>query len=282
MRLLTYVVVAVLSTVFGASMVAAETTTDPPPTSPAPGTLEDDEIGTQVGTPTPPPKPPTTGTNDNDNNNNNDRPCSYHRWNVQKVVNGITYTSYSRECPGPNGSRIRHFFWFADIDPTAVAESAWDQDKAKVPKPSLGLSPPITNLIVKFDTWIWTDPADFAPVTVTSLVTTLNGPLSATVTAEPLRLVFDPGEPDSQPMICEGPGQQWFPIYGDDAESGCMYAYQHSSQIDPTGTFTASWSIVWRVTWTSNNGASGVLAEEYLTTTQQPMTVKEVQVLITG
>ena len=282
MRILSAGVAAIVVLLGLSNQAGAEGSVDPkpPPTVPPPGSVSDGEISTEVGSGGSGPGPSPTksgGTGDDDD----ERRCTFARWNVTKVENGITYILYSEDCLEPGGERFRTEHWFADIDPGAVAAATWDRDKAKIPKPSLGLSPPLSSLIVRFDTWLWTDPASFAPVSVSSSVQTINGPLSATVTAEPLRLVFDPGEPGSAPVVCVGPGQPWLPIYGDDAESACMYSYRHSSEIEPSGTFTARWSTVWRVTWTSSNGGGGVLADEYLTTTEMALTVKEVQVLVT-
>ncbi len=193
-----------------------------------------------------------------------------------KVVDGVTYRHYLRICAnGVTG------YWLADRSPRDVADSAASEVRKRLPKPTLGAAPPSTNGIVKFDMWLWTDASEFETVEVTASVPTVSGPLSATALARPLRLVFDPGEPGSERIVCAGPGQQWFPSDGDLADSDCMYAYQHSSSISPTGTFTATWSIVWAITWTSSTGAGGTLDDAYLTTSTVEMTVDEVQALIT-
>ncbi len=93
-------------------------------------------------------------------------------------------------------------------------------------------------------------------------------------------MVFSPGEPDSQDVICAGPGRAWQPSDGELTPSDCMYTYQHSSEITDTDVFDARWSIVWRVTWASNSGGGGTLDEAFVTTTELPMTVREVQTII--
>lgn len=194
-----------------------------------------------------------------------------------KVIAGVTYRHYLRICPGEVTR-----YWLADRTPQDVAESASSDVRRRLPKPTLGSAPPRTSAIVNLDMWLWTDPAEFREVSVTASVATVAGALSATATARPLRLVFDPGEPDSERIFCEGPGERWFPSDGEQASSACMYAYLHSSSISATGTFTATWSIVWQITWTSSTGASGVLDDAYLTTSTVEMTVNEVQALVTG
>ena len=207
--------------------------------------------------------------------------CQWIATPETQQINGILYRHHLRLCVDSDGlERALSDSWFAEVSPRQLANSAWQQVVAKVPKPAFGSAPPSHNAIVKFDMWLWTDPAQFVPVTAQASVPTLAGRITATVTAEPIRLVFDPGEPDSEKIICAGPGQAWDPSFGDLADSACLYAYRHSSEITDTDTFTATWSTVWRVTWTSSSGAGGTLDEAFVTTTQQPMIVKEVQTII--
>jgi len=101
-------------------------------------------------------------------------------------------------------------------------------------------------------TWYWTEPGTFR--TVSQTVTA--GGVSATVTARPVELRFDPG--DGNPAVtCPGPGRPWRQADGNSApESGCGYRYRHVSS---SGPVTATVSTVWRVTWVGNNGTSGSL-----------------------
>ncbi len=72
------------------------------------------------------------------------------------------------------------------------------------------------------------------------------------------------------------------PADGDTTPSTCMYTYKHSSQIDPTGTFTTQLSTTWAITATTNTQPGTTNLGTYTTTTTQPATIKEIQAIITG
>lgn len=101
-------------------------------------------------------------------------------------------------------------------------------------------------------TWYWTEPSTYR--TVTQTVTA--GAVSATVTARPVGLRFDPG--DGNPVVsCVGPGREWQQADGNQAPvDGCGYRYPHVSSWGP---ITATVSTIWKVTWVGNNGTSGAL-----------------------
>ena len=101
-------------------------------------------------------------------------------------------------------------------------------------------------------TWFWTSPGTYRPVSKT---VTARG-VSATVTAGPTALVFDPGDGGS-PVSCAGPGRPWREADGaGPPATGCGYQYRH---VTGAGPVTATVSIYWRVTWVGNNGESGAL-----------------------
>jgi hypothetical protein len=101
-------------------------------------------------------------------------------------------------------------------------------------------------------TWFWTDPQTFRSLSKTVTA----GTLSATVTARPTSLVFDPGD-GNLAVTCDGPGRAWQPSDGNGPPaSGCAYRY---AQVSSEGPVTASVSILWQVTWMANNGMSGAL-----------------------
>jgi len=101
--------------------------------------------------------------------------------------------------------------------------------------------------------------------------------VSATVTATPTALVFDPGD-GAAPVTCEGPGRPWTPADGSDPPSagGCGYMYR---AVTPNGPLTATTSIQWSVAWTSNVGAGGTFP---VLTTQSSSSflVEQIQVVI--
>lgn len=119
-------------------------------------------------------------------------------------------------------------------------------------------------------TWFWTDPSAFGPLTQTTSL----GPVSATVTARPVGLVFDPGD-GGEVVRCAGPGVAWSEVFGnDEPPTGCGYRYRGVTD----GPVTTSLGIVWKVSWTGSGGAGGSLPA-MTTTTSAPLRVLQVQVV---
>lgn len=119
-------------------------------------------------------------------------------------------------------------------------------------------------------TWFWTDAADYQPESQTVTV----GPVSATVVAQPIGLLFDPGDGNAA-VRCPGPGRAWTEADGNDAPtSGCGYQYQHVTD----GAITSRLGILWRVTWTGTGGTGGTLPTME-TVTAAPLRVLQVQVV---
>ena len=119
-------------------------------------------------------------------------------------------------------------------------------------------------------TWVWTSPANYRPITHTVSV----GPVSATVVARPIGLLFSPGD-GGDVVRCPGPGRAWTEADGNDApSSGCGYRYEHVTD----GTVTSRLGILWQVTWTGTGGTGGTLATME-TTTDAPLRVLQIQVV---
>jgi len=145
-----------------------------------------------------------------------------------------------------------------------------------LPKPTLGRSPDPTLewrgyafTYVNLWTWFWTDPATFAPRSQTVTA----GGISATVTARPTGLVFDPGNGD-EPVSCIGPGRPWEDSdRNDEPDTGCGYKYPH---VTADGPVTATVGIEWDVTWVGSNGQSGALAP-LVTEVSQQLNVLQIQ-----
>ena len=100
-------------------------------------------------------------------------------------------------------------------------------------------------------TWYWTDPSSWKTLSATASA----AGLSATVTATPVELDFDPG--DGSPAVsCSGPGVPWTDAYGFAApstEGGCGYKYRKVTSSPITTTQT----IVWAITWQGTGNTSG-------------------------
>jgi len=119
-------------------------------------------------------------------------------------------------------------------------------------------------------TWFWTDAGNYRPQSQTVSV----GPVSATVVARPVGLVFDPGD-GGDSVRCPGPGLAWTESDGNDApSSGCGYRYDHVTD----GTVTSRLGILWWVTWTGTGGTGGTLPTME-TTTDAPLRVLQIQVV---
>ena len=164
-------------------------------------------------------------------------------------------------------------------DPAVLAQQAYGE--LTLPKPAAKRSPDEGNSDPQYGglpyTWIhlWTYVwvAEWQPMART---VDLRG-VSATVTATPTALVFDPGD-GASPVTCDGPGRPWTPADGSDPPSrgGCGYMYR---AVTPNGPLTATTSIRWSVTWTSNVGAGGTFP---VLTTQSASSflVEQIQVVI--
>ena len=119
-------------------------------------------------------------------------------------------------------------------------------------------------------TWFWTDPASYKPLTQTVSL----GGVSATVTAKPVGLLFDPGD-GSNPVRCDGPGRAWTDADGKAApSSGCGFEYTHVTN----GTVLTRITILWQVSWSGSGGAGGVLPQ-LRTEATAPLRVLQAQVV---
>lgn len=195
---------------------------------------------------------------------------------TEKMVNGIKYVLFYRQCPTSGLA-----YWAPQIPAARLGTDAAAAVEQRLPSPRMGSAPPADRVVVHVGMWLWTDPAQYQPVSVTAWVPTSTGIVWATTTATPVRLVFVSGESGASPISCQGPGRKWLPQYGDELASSCMYTYRHSSEITASDVFNATLSIVWSVRWTSNVGAGGSLGE-YTTSTDQQITVNEIQAIVGG
>ena len=142
-------------------------------------------------------------------------------------------------------------------DPAVLAQRAYAE--LTLPTPAAHRSPSEANsdpdhgglpfTIVGLRTWVWV--ADWQPLQRT---VALQG-VSVTLTAAPTGLVFDPGNGDT-PVACEGPGRPWTRADGNEppVNGGCAYVYR---RVSADGPVTATTSVQWSVSWTSNTGAGG-------------------------
>lgn len=192
--------------------------------------------------------------------------------------NGLTYQLYERLCPDQTSADLR---WVPVISTETLARQAAAVAYRRLPHPLGEFAPPAHRGVVRLGTWFWVNPALWRPVSVTARIPTPRGVISATATATPTRLTFDPGDGSlgTGATSCTGPGLPWVPAFGDRLPSPCMYTYRHSSVRHPRRSFPASLAITWRVTYSTNVGASGSLGDVRTSVTHQ-MTVREIQALV--
>ena len=133
--------------------------------------------------------------------------------------------------------------------------------------------------IVNANTWFWTDPATWQPVSKTVTAAAVWG----TATATPARLSFTPGD-GSRPVSCPGPGSPWkaneqtwlAPVN----PQGCSYRYPKSSLgVGGDDQVSATYTITWNVTWSGSDGSSGTFNNLQTSTTSR-FAVAEVQTVI--
>ena len=165
-------------------------------------------------------------------------------------------------------------------DPAVLAQQAYAE---LVPPAPTAHRSPTENMpggawtVVNIWTWTWVERADWVPLTRT---VELRG-VSATVTAAPTALTFDPG--NGEPAVtCDGPGTAWAES-GDNSDpepasvGGCGYQYRRVSE-----GVQATTSIQYAVTWTSSTGAGGTLPDLAGSTTSAPFRVEQIQVVVGG
>jgi hypothetical protein len=108
--------------------------------------------------------------------------------------------------------------------------------------------------------------------------------LCVTVTATP-HLTFDPGEPGSSPVTCQGPGSRYDPNSdlepNEQAIGACAYAYtKRTGTAGRPTTWPGQAIVTWNLTWTSTSGRGGPLPPITLTA-NIPKPVAEIQALLT-
>jgi len=157
------------------------------------------------------------------------------------------------------------------VDPRALAEQA--QSRLAVPDPAIAMNPPPgAGSVVRVPTWLWLDGEYWRARGATASA----GTASSTVTAIPVRVVWDMG--DGGQVVCQGPGVPW--AQGASEEStDCSHTYERSSAGQPGDAYTVTATVVWDVGWTSSvPGAGGDLgAVERSTSVELP--VAQVQAL---
>ena len=197
---------------------------------------------------------------------------------VTKTVDSISFRLYDQNCAGEG----TNYFWVAEVNSETIARNAASVAYDMIPAPFGEFAPPARQGLINVGTWFWVHGAIWQPKVVVAWIPTPAGPIISTITATPYKLEFDPGDGvfGLGKKTCIGPGLPWRAQFGDDLPSPCMYTYRHSSAIRSNGLFSAQLSIVWKVTWRSNTGASGTFPD-VTTSASHQMRIREFQGLIT-
>ena len=129
------------------------------------------------------------------------------------------------------------------VDPTTLARSVTVTPSA----PVLRTSPAVSDHLVNVDAWFWAETWESISEPATA------GSVSVSVTAEPTSLIVDPGDGTS-PFTCPGP-QPVYNLYlpASTQSSNCTHTYSRA------GNYTATATIVYDVSFTSNVGVNGDL-----------------------
>ena len=208
-----------------------------------------------------------------------------------RVQNGVPEMQWVETCPG---RPIDRYFWRALVgqpgDPATGAPPVFttadlvpdlfEAVRRELPRPIPVVAPadrdPDGYAFVQHHTYFWVE--EWAPISQTAAVPGL----SLTMTAQPARVIVDPG--DGGRVVCEGAPPALEP--GDlpsQFRGGCGYIYRNSSATAPNGeTFPVTVTIEWEITWTASNGESGTLDPLSTTSAPRDLPVAEVQAVITG
>jgi hypothetical protein len=155
---------------------------------------------------------------------------------------------------------------------------------ARLARQTLGLPSPVIRSspaqdalqLTNLPTWLWINPAEWAPESKTA---TVPGE-SVTATATPVSVTWHPG--DGSTVTCQGAGTPYTSADNPGSASpSCGHTYTASSAGQPGGAFQATATITWDVTWQGAGGVGGVLPPLF-TTTVAAFRVAESQALNTS
>ena len=165
----------------------------------------------------------------------------------------------------------------APVLPAPGVLAALARQTLGLPSPVIRSSPAQNALqLTNLPTWLWINPAEWAPESKTA---TVPGE-SVTATATPVSVTWHPG--DGSTVTCQGAGTPYASADNPAAASpSCGHTYTSSSAGQPGGAFQATATITWDVTWQGAGGAGGVLPPLF-TTAVAAFRVAESQALNTS
>ena len=160
------------------------------------------------------------------------------------------------------------------IDPVVLMQEARSQ--LVLPAPAVGMSPqPPVMQIAQLESWLWIDRSQWVVYSATASA----GAVSATVSAVPVRVVWDMGNGDQ--VVCDGPGTVYEERWADAPHmSDCQYTYRHSSAGQPDESFLVTTTVVWELSWSATGAPGGGPLGPVPMATVTPVRVGELQALI--
>lgn len=154
-------------------------------------------------------------------------------------------------CAGPGFVDPLPGFWVSGarppvagpVSPVALARRALD--RLALGSPGIEMAPPASRAqLVGVSSWLWLDPSSWRVRSATASV----GPVRATATARPSRVVWDLG--DGHTLSCPGPGVPYDPN-APNRSTYCSYRWP------APGRFRVTATVYWAVTWTATGAPGG-------------------------
>ncbi len=137
----------------------------------------------------------------------------------------------------------------AAVNPAFLAREA----VARLPlaTPSIEMAPPTaSDQLVNVSTWLWINPTAWRERSAAASA----GPVTATATATPARVVWNMGDGDK--VTCVGPGSPYNPSRPN-GTTDCSYTWRQSSAGQPDGAYEVTATVYWRVTWSASGARGG-------------------------
>lgn len=142
------------------------------------------------------------------------------------------------------------------VDPAVLAQRALDQ--LQLARPSIHMAPqPPLQTYVGLETWLWMDPGQWQPLDLTVTA----GPTAVTVTAQPVRAVWNLSEGST---TCASAGRPWVNGMGDGERTDCFYTFTDISDGQTNDAFAVTSKLIYQVDWTCAGGCledNGTLGE---------------------
>jgi hypothetical protein len=158
-------------------------------------------------------------------------------------------------------------------DPAQLATEALE--RVPLPEPDITMAPASDiPQLVNLATFLWLHSEQWQPVTASATA----GGVTSTVTATPVRVVWDMGQGAS--VVCDGPGLPYRPDLPDDRQpSDCHYTYRYSSAGQPGQAFTVTATVEWETTWSVTGAPGGGSLGTVSRSASIPVQVAELQSL---